>query len=104
MDIGTNRLTGDSIPMAMFVGFLSGQVGRPVVNRTGLGGRYAIELRWTPDAASAQFSSTDAPPLADPSDGPIFTAIQEQLGLRLQSAHGPVDLIIIDQVARPSEN
>jgi uncharacterized protein (TIGR03435 family) len=94
MDIRSGSLTGDSIPMAMFVDFLTGQVGRPVVNETGLRGRYAIDLRWSPDAAEQ----------TDPASASLFTAIQEQLGLKLESTKGPMEMLVIDHVEKPSEN
>ncbi len=79
---------------------------RPVVDRTGLTGRYDFTLTWTPD--ESQFSSLGVrvPP---PSDGPnappgLFTAVQEQLGLRLESTRAPVDVVMIDRVQRPSAN
>ncbi len=86
------NLIGEAVPMSLFVSLLSQQVGRPVVNKTGLTARYDIDLRWTPDAADA-------------SSGPsVFTAIQEQLGLRLESARGPVEVLIIDHIEKPSTN
>ena len=90
--------------MAMFTGFLSQQVGRTVVNKTGLTGRYAIELRWAPDSAVGPFGEAGASALADSSDASLFTAVQEQLGLRLESGRGPVDFFVIDHVEKPSEN
>ena len=68
---------------------------RPVVNRTGLSGRYDFKLRWTSD--ETRTAAPDAPP-------GLFTAIQEQLGLKLVSAKAPVDVLVIDHVERPSAN
>ena len=104
MDIRAGSLTGDSVPLAMFVNFLSGQVGRPVVNKTGFTGRYAIELRWTPDTAPASPGAGDPQPQPDLPGASLFTAIQEQLGLRLESTKGPVEVLVIDHVEKPSEN
>jgi uncharacterized protein (TIGR03435 family) len=68
---------------------------RPVVDETGLKGRFDFTLRWQPnDTPSAD---VDAPP-------PLFTAMEEQLGLKLQPKRGPVDAFVIDKVARPSAN
>ncbi len=73
-------------------------LGRVVLNQTGLNGRYDLSLRWTPDdPASSASSSPDAPP-------DIFTAIQEQLGLKLESTKGPVSVLVIDSVEKPSLN
>lgn len=82
---------------------------RPVNDKTGLKGLYDIKLRWTPDPAiGAPIGPggpvTPAPPSADPPGPDIFTAIQEQLGLRLESAKGPVEFLVIDSAQRPSGN
>jgi uncharacterized protein (TIGR03435 family) len=77
--------------------FLSSEVGRRVVNKTGLTGNYDITLTWMP----AMASTADA----DAASGPtIFTALEEQLGLKLQPAKGPVPVLVIDSVEKPSEN
>jgi uncharacterized protein (TIGR03435 family) len=75
---------------------------RPVVNKTGLSGRYDFDLTWAPD--ETQFGGEV--PIA-PSDGPsppLFTAMQEQLGLRLEATRGPVDALVIDTAERPTAN
>jgi uncharacterized protein (TIGR03435 family) len=97
----------------MFADLLSRQreVGRLVVNQTGLKGNYDFTLNWTPDASQGQMLSLPgggppgdvAPPL-DASGPTIFTALQEQLGLKLESQKGPVDTIVIDHMEKPSEN
>lgn len=76
---------------------LSKEVGRPVVDKTGIAGRYDLELRWTPDNMAAANSSAEAPPS-------LFTALEEQLGLKLKSAKGPVQVLVIDHAQMPSEN
>jgi uncharacterized protein (TIGR03435 family) len=77
---------------------LADLVGRPVEDRTGIAGRYHLILKWTPDdAVSAASSSSNAPPS-------IFTAIQEQLGLKLEPAKGPVQVLVVDHVEMPSGN
>jgi uncharacterized protein (TIGR03435 family) len=70
-------------------------VGKPIVDQTGLPGRYNFTLTWTRDDDPQQ--APDAPP-------GLFTAIQEQLGLKLEAKKGPADVIVIDHVARPSPN
>jgi len=74
-------------------------LGRVVIDHTGIDGRYDLTLKWTPDNAAppAPAALADAPP-------DIFTAIQEQLGLKLQPAKGPVPVLVIDQIAMPSPN
>lgn len=84
---------------------LSRELGRVVIDKTGVQGRYDFALKWTPETGAPLVNNgTDAsaPP---PDTGPsIFTAIQEQLGLKLESAKGPVQVLVIDHVEMPSEN
>lgn len=85
---------------------------RPVVDQTGFGDvRYDFTLKWTPDAGQAGLGGAppnpNAPPPAQhPDDAPpdIFTAFQQQLGLKLESVKAPVDAIVIDRLEKPSEN
>jgi bla regulator protein blaR1 len=91
-NMNNDRLLGAAIPMERMARALSRFVGRPVVDKTGLGGTFDITLHWTPD---------DAPSSSDPS---IFTALQEQLGLRLESQKGPVEVLVIDSAQLPSAN
>lgn len=79
---------------------------RPVVDRTGLQGRFDFTLSWTPDESQFRSMGVNVPaPSGDPNAPPsLFTAIQEQLGLRLESVNAPVDVMVIDRVERPSEN
>jgi uncharacterized protein (TIGR03435 family) len=74
-----------------------GVLNRPVVDQTGLTGRFDLRLTWTPDESQSTTESADASPS-------FFTAIQEQLGLRLESTRALVDVLVIDHVERPSEN
>lgn len=84
--------------LALLAEQLSKEVGRPVIDKTGIAGRYDLEVRWTPDSmAGAQVSVADAPPS-------LFTALEEQLGLKLKTAKGPVQVLVIDQAEMPSEN
>jgi uncharacterized protein (TIGR03435 family) len=75
---------------------------RPVVDMTGLPGRYDFDLEWTPD--ETQFSGNVPPRTAEPVRPDLFAAVQQQLGLRLDATRGPVAMLVIDQVERPSEN
>ena len=81
---------------------------RPVNDKTGLKGLYDIKLRWTPDSAIGVSVGPGGPvapaPSIDPSVPDIFTAIQEQLGLKLDSAKGLVEFLVIDSAQRPSQN
>jgi uncharacterized protein (TIGR03435 family) len=94
------RVQGFAAPMPMLAEHLSEIVGRPVIDRTNLTGKYDWKLEWTPDSMTA---GADALPQSGA--GPtIFTAVQEQLGLKLETSKGPIDMWMIDKVDRPSEN
>jgi len=75
-------------------------VGRPVIDRTGLVGAFDFSLSWTPDQAVT--NCTPGIPTIDPNGPSIFTALQEQLGLKLEAARGPVEVLVIDSVERPT--
>lgn len=99
------------LSMAEFAGrMLQGQVDRPVIDKTGLTGRFDIHLEFTRDASSGPVTLNgvvtpgEPAPFADGAGPSIFTAIQEQLGLKLSPDKGPVEVLVIDQVERPSEN
>lgn len=100
IDTGRTRLhvAGSDDTISILARELAHVLGRVVLNQTGLSGRYDLSLRWTPDDATAlAASSPDALP-------GIFTAIQEQLGLKLESTKGPVPVLVIDGVEMPSAN
>jgi uncharacterized protein (TIGR03435 family) len=106
--MGRGTLKGQAVGLEMLALNLSNELGRRVIDKTGLGGKYDFELKWEPSQAAAQL---DAPPhTAEPAlpaepDGPsIFTALQEQLGLRLEPAKGSVEVLVIDGAQRPSKN
>lgn len=90
----------------MFADLLARLAGRPIINETGLKGNYDFALKWMPDEGRGQLAGgpADAAPPGDTSGPSIFTALQEQLGLKLEARKGPVDTIVIDHVERPSEN
>ncbi|HEY4762992.1 MAG TPA: M56 and DUF3738 domain-containing protein [Candidatus Sulfotelmatobacter sp.] len=98
---------GQGIPMAYLVHFLSQQLGRIVVDKTGLTGKYDFTLQWAPDENQGPPSGPpgiDNAPPPDSSEPSIFTAIQEQLGLKLESQKGPVEILVIDHAEKPSAN
>jgi uncharacterized protein (TIGR03435 family) len=84
---------------------LSRELGRVVIDKTGIAGRYDITLKWTPDTGAAATNSGTEGTTSPSDSGPsIFTAIQEQLGLKLESTKGPVQVLVIDHIEMPSEN
>jgi uncharacterized protein (TIGR03435 family) len=98
--IGRGGFTGESVPIAFLVQQLSQVLGRTVIDKTGLPGTYKIDLQWTPEPGPG----SEAGAGADNSGPTIFTALQEKLGLKLDSQKGPVDILVIDSVAKPTEN
>ena len=74
---------------------------RMVIDRTGLSGRFDFELRWTPDNLQPAAPTPGAPAADAPS---LFVALQEQMGLKLESQRGPVEFVIIDKIEKPTEN
>jgi uncharacterized protein (TIGR03435 family) len=110
MRLGRGNLEATAVPFATFVNALSQQLGRTVIDKTELKGLYDIKLLWTPDAVQGPGplgpppAGAEPPPLADPSGPTVFTAVQEQLGLKLDSTKGPVEVIVIDSVQKPTEN
>jgi len=98
------QLTGMSAPVEFLATTLSVQLGHPVIDKTGLTGKYDFKLTWAPDVPRGPSPNPDAPPVAAPEGPSIFTAVQEQLGLRLESQKGPVEMIVIDRIEHPSEN
>ena len=96
----TNATMGD------FAGVMQLAVlDRPVIDKTGLQGRYDFTLTWTPDETQFASFGVRIPTSTDPNAPPVlFTAIQEQLGLKFDSVRAPVEVMVIDRVERPSEN
>jgi bla regulator protein BlaR1 len=101
--IAPGQLVGQGSDMWALKALLSQIVGRTVLDKTGLTDNYNFELNWTPEENRAV---SDGPTQnADDSRGPsIFTALQEQLGLKLESQKGPVEVLVIDQAQQPSLN
>jgi uncharacterized protein (TIGR03435 family) len=97
----SRRSTGSILPWSGIVSVLSRIVGRPVIDQTGLTGAWHFGLRYTTVDGTASARGIGLGTEPGPS---IFTAVQEQLGLRLDAGKGPVDQLVIDAVERPSEN
>lgn len=89
--------------MGDFVSLLQRAVlDRPVVDKTGLAGRYDFDLEWAPD--ETQFGGDVPVAPADAQSPPFFTAIEQQLGLRLEATRGPIQALVVDRAERPSAN
>jgi uncharacterized protein (TIGR03435 family) len=99
---GIGALGANGASIAALVNLFPQFVGRPVIDRTGLTALYDLTLKWTPEAAPSLLGLPQAPlPPADPNVPDIFTALQEQLGLKLESGRGPVEVIVIDRLEKP---
>jgi len=102
-------VNGQEVSMAQLAVTLAGRLGRPVMDQTGIRGVFDIKLEWTPDPSQAKSPETnkETPAVESPSDssGPsIFTAVQEQLGLKLDARKVPVQIYTLEHIERPSAN
>lgn len=97
------RLTVNAMPLSLFANNLSGQVQRVVVDRTGLSGGWDFEITYAPEQPVNPPPGVEFP-AADPNAPSLFTAIQEQLGLKLQSTKGPVEVLVVDRIERPTSD
>jgi uncharacterized protein (TIGR03435 family) len=110
--LGRGQITAGGITMTRLAALLSSFTSRKVIDRTGVTGTFHIDLQWTPDPSEGTGPlgplptgpATDAPTSTAGDRPSISTAIQEQLGLKLDSARGPVDVLVIDHVEHPTEN
>ncbi|HKD07507.1 MAG TPA: TIGR03435 family protein [Bryobacteraceae bacterium] len=105
---GRSSVTASKVSMKMFAEALSNQLGRTVIDQTGLNSSYTFKMEYTPDlemgptkpGLEAEKVDTTSLP-----DGPtIFTALTEQLGLKLDSQKGPVEVVVIDHAEKPTDN
>jgi uncharacterized protein (TIGR03435 family) len=101
---GNGRLTGQGISIAAMVPPLAQELGRTVVDKTGLKGTYDVELRWTPDDTSTPITGPEGRTAGESPTPSIFTAIQEQLGLKLESRKASVEVLVVDHVEAPAAN
>ena len=109
---GPARILSGGIPMQQFATMLTMAVadgngsvardqGRLVIDKTGLTGRFEFTMSWTPEQMPTAAPPSGVPPI-DPNGPSFFTALQDQLGLKLQSGKGPVEVVVVDSVARPT--
>ena len=102
---GPGSMNGNAVYLSLFARFLSQRLDRLVVDQTKLSGRFDIQLQWTPELGENPLDLGGNPiPPTDPSRASIFTAIQEQLGLKLEPARGHVEVLVIDHVEKPTAN
>ena len=108
--IGIGTMNAGGMPLADLARSLSGFVNRFVIDKTGLSGRYDFQLTYTPEGRGLPGLPAGAPPIgveappADPNGASLFTALQEQLGLKLDSQKGPVEVLVVDSIEQPTED
>ena len=95
------EMNGIAVPLTALTRSLEGDLNRTIVDRTGLSGNFDLHLKWTPDRNPSAGPESGQPGNPAP---PLFTALQEQLGLRLVPARGPVQTWVVDHIELPSEN
>ncbi|MCU1238332.1 MAG: peptidase BlaR1 [Candidatus Solibacter sp.] len=105
------KMEGSKVPMAELTRMLSALMGRPVLDQSGVTELVEVHLSFTPDQSTAGLPGAGGPrapggprPPVDPEKPTIFAAVQEQLGLKLGTAKGPVEVLVIDHVEKPTEN
>ena len=103
---GAGKVAAQKATLAMFAAVLEMVAGRPVADKTGLPSTYTFKLDWTPDVGERGLPGPAGPDVAppDPNGPSLFAALQEQLGLRLQAAKGPVESLVIEEAEKPGEN
>ncbi len=93
-------LTATAVSIASLIDTITPQLDRPLIDKTGLTAVYSFHLKWTPDSLQ---SSSDAGESTDAAPS-LYTALQEQLGLKLQPGKDPIQTLVIDSISPPSEN
>jgi uncharacterized protein (TIGR03435 family) len=103
---GHDQITGNAASMQPLLHTLQLLLGRPVVDRTGLTGNYDFTLRCAPTYAMRPLINGQLQPLSADEEGlpDVFTAVQEQLGLKLEAVKAPVQVLVVDHIERPTEN
>ncbi len=109
MRMGPGSLSAQSAPISLLTRSLAQALGRPVIDNTGLTGAFDYELTYAPESVMRGMGvgggdSHEVLPAGDSTAPSIFTAVQEQLGLKLESQKGPVEILVIDSVDKPSGN
>jgi bla regulator protein blaR1 len=102
IEASCGRMIATRASITQFSARLSRELGRPVVDETGLDRKYTFQLEFTPDVGPCSTGSVAAPDAGSRGAPSIFTAIDEQLGLKLESIKGPVDVVVVDHAEMPS--
>jgi bla regulator protein blaR1 len=104
-----NGFSAGAISIVNLASFLSDPLGRKIIDKTGISGLYDIHIQWAPDPGQSDLTGIpkppgSQPPPADNTAPSIFSAVQEQLGLKLEPDKGSIDFFIIDSIEKPTEN
>ncbi|HLY43367.1 MAG TPA: TIGR03435 family protein [Terracidiphilus sp.] len=102
--MGNGRMDATATTIDALTAALTQQVEHPVLDKTALTGHYDFKLRWTPDNTPSTAGADGTSAASDNSAPDLFTAVQEQLGLKLESRKEPLDVVVIDRIEKPSEN
>jgi bla regulator protein blaR1 len=105
--MGRGHVEATGVPLSNLATQLANALGRSVIDKTGLQGDYDYKLDWTPDEAQGGPMRGPGGESAAPADNPgvsLFTAVQDQLGLKLESTKGPVEILVIERAEKASEN
>ena len=102
----TMTMVATAVPISNLVNMLQGQTGRIVVDETGLNGLFDFNLKFAPEGApsAATAAQGDSSTATDPQGPSLFTALREDLGLKLDATKGLVEVLVVDSVQRPTEN
>ncbi|HXE84715.1 MAG TPA: TIGR03435 family protein, partial [Gemmatimonadales bacterium] len=101
--LGIGAISGRKLAMSLLVSTLANYLNRQIVDRTNLTGTFDLDLRWTPDNVNVAPGTAPFPVFPfDPNGPSLSTALQEQLGLKMESARGPVDVLAIDGAEKPT--
>jgi uncharacterized protein (TIGR03435 family) len=107
---GRGTFMGGGMQLSQLTTRLSQELGRVIVDKTGLTGRFDVDLKYTPEGNPARSDLPPGPPgvgdtrPADPDAPTVFAAVEEQLGLKLEAQRGPVEVLVIDNAETPTEN
>jgi uncharacterized protein (TIGR03435 family) len=97
-------MRGAAVSMSMLATYLGGVAGRQVIDRTGIAGTFDIDLDWTPDASTLPDPTRPDSKPVDANGPSLFTALQEQLRLKLEADTAPLEVVVIDRLERPEAN
>jgi uncharacterized protein (TIGR03435 family) len=100
--VSSGSIRSGYVTMETLARILSARIGSVVLDRTGLDSAFQIELNFTHEPTASAVNPAQAPPVVDPDLPSLATALQEQLGLKLESARAPVEVLVIDSVDRPT--